>query len=107
MPSAAWLVFPLGLKKKIEFTLDYQSEGRILLPWVLWKSVFKRLQMKVRELRKQVLKRQRRKCVGLPEIDYYGLCHFELFTTFNSMVLTQLKFFVRRSLVSSRTEIWF
>ena len=31
--------------------------------------------------------------------------HLELFTTLNSMALTQLEFFVRRSLVSSRTEI--
>ena len=35
----------------------------------------------------------------------FGFCQLELFTTLNSMALTQLKFFVRRSLVSSRTEI--
>ena len=47
----AWRVFPLGLK--IRLTLDYQSEGCIMLPWVLWKPVFKKLQVKVRELGKQ------------------------------------------------------
>ena len=58
----AWRVFPLGLKK-IRLTLDCQSEGRILLPWVLWIPVFKKLQVKVRELWKQVLKREKRKYV--------------------------------------------
>ena len=58
----AWRVFPLGLKKII-LTLDYQSEGRILLPWVLWIPVFKKLHVKVRELWKQVLKREKRKYV--------------------------------------------
>ena len=47
--------------EKIRLTLDYQSEGRILLPWVLWIPVFKKLQVKVRELWKQVLKREKRK----------------------------------------------
>ena len=46
--------------EKIRLTLDYQSEGRILLPWVLWIPVFKKLQVKVRELWKQVLKREKR-----------------------------------------------
>ena len=42
---------------------------------------------------------------GLHEIENYGFCQLELFTTSNSMALTQQKFFVRRSLVSSRMEI--
>ena len=49
--------------EKIRLTLDYQSEGHILLPWVLWIPVFKKLQVKVRELWKQVLKREKRKYV--------------------------------------------
>ena len=49
--------------EKIRLTLDYQSEGRILLPWLLWIPVFKKLQVKVQELWKQVLKREKRKYV--------------------------------------------
>ena len=45
--------------EKIRLTLDYQSEGRILLHWVLWIPVFKNWQVKVRELWKQVLKREK------------------------------------------------
>ena len=58
------------------------------------------MQVKVRELWKQVLKRERDTKSG-----NYGFCQLELFTTLNSMALTELKLFVRRSLASSRTEI--
>ena len=100
----AWRAFPLGLKN-YRLTLNYQSEGRILLPWVLWKPVFKKLQVKVRELWKRVLKREKRKYVEYTKSRITGFCQLELFTTLNSMALTQLKFFLRRSLVSSRTNI--
>ena len=50
-------------------------------------------------------KTREEKICGLHEIENYGFCQLELFTTLNSMALTQLEFFVRRSLVSSRTEI--
>ena len=46
-----------------------------------------------------------KKICGLHEIKNYGFCQLELFTTSNSMALTQQKLFVRRSLVSSRMEI--
>ena len=46
------------------------------------------------------------KICGLHEIENYGFCQLELFTTSNSMALTQQKLFVRRSLVSSRMEIF-
>ena len=51
-------------------------------------------------------KTREEKICGLHEIENYGFCQLELFTTLNSMALTQLEFFVRRSLVSSRTEIF-
>ena len=50
-------------------------------------------------------KTREEKICGLHEIENYGFCQLELFTTSNSMALTQQKFFVRRSLVSSRMEI--
>ena len=50
-------------------------------------------------------KTREEKICGLHEIENYGFCQLELFTTSNSMALTQQKLFVRRSLVSSRMEI--
>ena len=44
-------------------------------------------------------KRREEKICGLHEIENYGFCQLELFTTL------QQKLFVRRSLVSSRMEI--
>ena len=50
-------------------------------------------------------KTREEKICGLHEIENYGFCQLELFTTSNSMALTQQKLFVRRSLVSIRMEI--
>ena len=50
-------------------------------------------------------KTREEKICGLHEIENYGFFQPELFTTLNSMALTQLEFFVHCSLVSSRTEI--
>ena len=46
-------------------------------------------------------KTREEKICGLLEIDNYGFCQLGLFTTSNSMALTQQKLFVRRSLVRS------
>ena len=50
-------------------------------------------------------KTREEKICGLHEIENYGFCQLKLFMTLNSMALMQLKFFVRHSLVTSRTEI--
>ena len=49
-------------------------------------------------------KTREEKICGLHEIENYGFCQLELFTTSDSMALTQKKKIIR-SLVSSRMEI--
>ena len=88
----------------MRLTLDYQSEGRILLPWVLWIPVFIKLQAKVRELWKQVLKREKRKSVDYTKSRITGFASWSCLRLL-TVCLMQQKLFVRRSLVSGRMEI--
>ena len=68
-------------------------------------TVFQRVAGESTNIVETGYKTREEKICGLHEIENYGFCQLELFTTSNSMALTQQKFFVRRSLVSSRMEI--
>ena len=65
---------------------------------------FQKLQVKVQELWKQVLKREKRKYVDCTKSRITGFASWSCLRL-HSMALTQQKLFVRRSLVSGRMEI--